>query len=268
MLIEYDGYTLEKTDGLGILTFNRPDRYNAMTTKMIFVEFPKLFKDLHYDDDIRALIITGTGDKAFSAGFDVNEIISATGGRPPEWNILEKMQPFGYFAEPLYQLERPVIAALNGVAAGAGASMALLSDIRIASENARFSMAFVKRGLIPDAGATFLLPRLIGTSKAFEIMYTGDTIDAKTAYDIGLVNKIVPAASLMDEAKALAMKLLKNSPLALAQVKRAIHGGIVNNFEQQLVVESYAQALLRNTQDFHEATDAFLNKREPEFKGQ
>ena len=160
-----------------------------------------------------------------------------------------------------------MIAAINGVAAGAGISIALLSDIRIASENARFIMSFVQRGLIPDGGSTFTMPRLIGAAKSFELMYTGDTVDAEEAERIGLVSKVVPASKLMSEVNALAKKLVKGPPLTLAQIKRAIHFGLTNDLEQQLFFESYAERFLWRTEDFKEGVDSFLEKRDPQFRG-
>lgn len=262
--MQHKGLTLEKQEGIAVLTFNRPEKLNAITSEMFRI-LPKLFKELGEDDEVHVLIITGAG-KAFCAGADVGEMDSDA----PLASALtrgEKLQAMGAFVTLLYNLEKPVIAAINGVAAGAGVSIALVSDIRIASENARFRMAFVHRGLIPDCGATFSMPRLIGAGKSFELMYTGDIIDAKEAERIGLVNKVVPAANLMDEANALAKRLAKSPSLTLAQIKRAVHSGLMNNLEEQLYFESYAQDFCQRTEDFKEGVSSFLEKREPQFKG-
>jgi 2-(1,2-epoxy-1,2-dihydrophenyl)acetyl-CoA isomerase len=173
----------------------------------------------------------------------------------------------GNVVEILYDLEKPVIAAVNGVATGAGISIALLSDIRIASENARFGFVFIHRGLLPDCGATFMAPRLLGYSKSFELMYSGDLIGAKEAERIGLVSMVVPPEKLMDEAMALAKKFVNKPPLALAQTKRAIHKGILNNLQDQLYFETYAQNFLFGTEDFREGVNSFFEKREPQWKG-
>ncbi|MCL0102397.1 enoyl-CoA hydratase/isomerase family protein [Dehalococcoidia bacterium] len=236
--MEYEGLTLEKAENIAVLTLNRPERLNALTMKMN-AEFHKLFREVEEDDDVRVLIITGAG-KGFCAGADVDLLASITqlGSNLPRQ---ERLQAIGAFAVPLYNLEKPVIAAVNGIAAGAGTSIALLTDIRIASENARFSMSFVARGAIPDCGATFLMPRLIGAGKSLELMYTGDIIDAREAERIGLANRVVPHDILMDEAVALTRRLAKAAPLALAQIKRAVHNGLLNGLEQQLYFESYAQ---------------------------
>ena len=260
-----EGFTLEKLDGIATLTLNRPDKLNALTTRMRTAAFPRLFRQLQADDDVRVLIITGAG-RAFCAGADVAELGATTQSSPGPGREA-RLQALGSFALLLYNLDKPVIAAINGVAAAAGVSIALLADIRIASENARFGMAFVARGLVPDCGSTFSMPRLLGAAKSLELMYTGDFIDAKEAERIGLVNKVVPHDSLMDEATALARKLAKAPPLTLAQTKRAVHSGLINNLDQQLYFESYAQDFCLQTEDFKEGVSSFLEKREPQFKG-
>lgn len=263
--MDYEGLTLEKAEGVAVLTLKRPERLNALTTTMMHVVFPKLLRELQQDDDVRVLIITGSGT-GFCPGADVSELASLD-EIGSALTREQRLQSIGAFGQILYDLEKPVIAAINGIAAGAGLSIALLSDIRIASESARFSMVFVRRGLIPDCGATFLLPRLVGQARSFELMYTGDIVDAKEAERIGLVNKVVPAARLMEEANGIAKRLAKNPPFALAQIKRAVHMGLLNNLEQQLYFESYAQNFCFGTEDFKEGVDSFLEKREPQFKG-
>lgn len=263
--MDYDGFKLEKKNGMAIITLNRPEKLNALTREMIDVQFPELFPQLEKDTDVHTLIITGTG-RGFCSGADVGAL--ASGRRPGQGgDAYERLQPIGGFASKLYYFLKPTIAAVNGMAAGAGASIAMLCDIRIASDAARFSIAFVRRGLVPDCGATFLMPRLIGSAKAFELMYTGDIIDAQEALKIGLVNKVVPADKLMDETTAFAKRLGEGPPLALAQIKRAIHAGIMNNIESQLFLESYAQNFCFNTEDFKEGVNSFLEKRPPKFQG-
>ncbi len=263
--MEYEGFKLEKIEDIGILTLNRPEKLNAITYKMITYGFPNIFNEIQDDPEIRVLIVTGAG-KAFCVGGDVADLHSFT-EYDPSLNTSQRLRPLASFALSLYNLEKPTIAAINGVAATSGLAIALLCDIRIASENARFGIGFVSRGLIPDCGATFSMPRCIGAAKSFELMYTGDLIDAKEAERIGLVNKIVPKDNVMLEAQALAKRLAKSPPLALAQAKRAIHNGLMNNLEQQLFFESYAQYFLFKTEDFKEGVSSFLEKREAKFKG-
>ncbi len=263
--MEYEGLKLEKSEGIAVLTLNRPEKLNAITVEMGAVGLPKLLREIQDDDDIRVLIITGAG-RGFCAGADVNTLASLT-QLASKLKRQERLQAVGAFALLLYHLEKPVISAINGVAAGAGVSIALLSDIRIASENARFGMVFVDRGLIPDCGATFLMPRILGTGKSFELMYTGDIIDAREAERIGLVDKVVSHETLMTETMALAKRLAKAPPLTLAQIRRAVHSGLLNNLEQQLFFETYAQNFLFGTEDFLEGVNSFLEKREPQFKG-
>jgi len=262
--MEYDGLTLQKKDGIATLTFNRPDKLNALNISMLNKLFPTLFRELDEDDDVRVLIITGAG-KSFCSGADVESLTSENPFGTDK--RAEKLQPVGGFAIALYNLNKPVIAAVNGLAAGGGLSIALLSDIRIASDNAKFSLVFVRRGVIPDCGASFTLPRLIGSARAFELMYTGDVIDAKEAERIGMINKVVPADALMTEVNTLAKRLIKRPPLALAQIRRAVHRGLTNDLEEQLYFESYAQNFCMNSEDFNEGVKSFLEKREPNFKG-
>jgi len=264
--MEYEGLILEKRENIAILTLNRPERLNALTERMITVLFPEIFRELQEDNEVRVLIITGAG-KGFCSGADVAELGSVDDTRKLE-EVQESVQLPSGFPQLLYNLHKPVIAAVNGVAAGAGLSIALLSDLRIASENARFSFAFVRRGLIPDCGCTFLMPRLMGAAKSFELMYTGDIVDAKEAERIGLVNKVVPQHSLMDEVNSLAKRLAEGPPLALAQIKRAIHTALISDLQQQLFFETCAQILCFWTEDFKEGVNAFLDKRKPQFKGQ
>jgi len=262
--MQYEGLKFEKKDGIGILTLNRPQRLNAITVLTLYRELPNILREIQEDDEVRVLIITGAG-KAFCAGAELSQ----------NWDDLsqfelgrnERLQPLGAFALSLYNLEKPVIAAINGAAVGAGVSIALLSDIRIASEAARFSLAFVTRGVIPDCGITFLAPRLLGIARAFELMYTGDLIDAKEAERIGLINKVVPHDRLMIEAVSFAGRIVNGPPLALAQIRRAVHSGLINSLEQQLYFETYAQKFCSGTKDFKEGIDSFLEKRAPQFKG-
>jgi enoyl-CoA hydratase/carnithine racemase len=171
-------------------------------------------------------------------------------------------------ASQLRSMDKPVIGAINGTAAGAGFSIALACDLRIASETARFSMAFILRGLIPDCGGTFFLPKLIGTAEACELIFTGDTIDAGEAARIGLVNRVVPQEKLMEAAEELAKKLIQRPPLALRYAKRAVYEELTDvNLASRLDYEISIDRMLMDTEDCREGVRAFLEKREAKFKG-
>jgi len=262
-----DELILEKREAVAILTFNRPRQMNAISDEMNRVIFPKILKEVNEDKGVRVLIITGTGD-SFCAGADVGQL----GQAALDGKLQDLLEPGGSpiggdWVLPLYNLGKPVIAAVNGVAAGGGVSVALLCDIRIASEKAVFNMAFVRRGLIPDCGCSFLLPRLIGSARSFEYLYTGAAVGAQEAVQVGLANRMVPHAKLMEETMSLAAKIAKSPPLALSQLKKALHYSIHNNPEQQLYFETYAQKYLFATEDFKEGMMAFYEKRDPDFKG-
>ena len=234
---------------------------------MTNVTFPRVLKELQDDRDVRVLVITGKGD-SFCAGADVSILGEAVlTGRVQD--VLEPNgQPIGGgFVNQLYNLGKPTIAAINGVAAGGGVSISLLCDIRLMSDRAYLSMSFTRRGLIPDCGCSYLMPRLIGTARTFEYLYTGAKINASEAERIGLVNRVVAHDKLMDEVYELASRIAKSPPLALAQMKKAIHYGVHNVLEQQVYFETYAQKFLFATEDFKEGLLAFHEKREPDFKG-
>jgi len=265
--MEYEGLILEKKGYVAILTMNRPHRLNALTGEISNEFLPKIFRDIREDDSVRALIITGAG-KGFCTGADIVIFNQAA----EEGRLQDLLEPRGQtiggaFVLGLYNLDKPVIAAVNGVAAGGGVSLALLADIRIASEKALFNLAFVMRGLIPDCGCTYLMPRLLGTGRCYEYMYTGDSIDAREAERIGLVNRVVPHEKLMEEAEALAARIVQGPPLAFKQIKRAVQSGLHNTLEQQLYIETYAQKYLIGSEDFREGLNCFREKRLPQFKG-
>lgn len=263
--MKYDGIILEKDGPIATITLNRPEKLNALTKEMLDEELPSVINEVKTDDEIKAVIITGTG-RGFCSGADVSYLAKRTETRQadPRW---AKLQPLGSFALNFRKLEKPIIGAINGVAAGGGVSLALLCDIRIASENARFSITFVKRGLIPDLGTTYNLTRLIGTSRALELMLLGEYIDAQEAYRVGLVSKVVALDQLMPAAKELAKRLASGASVAQALIKRLAYQAENNNLEEQLYWESYAQNLCFTTEDCKEGVYSFLQKREPVFKG-
>ena len=253
-------------DGVAILTFNRPDKLNAGTTTM-YDGICEVADEVRDNDEVKVLVITGAG-RGFCAGSDVEQRLAVkASGERLERSRKEVIQPVGYFGTSLYSLSKPTIAAINGVAAGAGLSFALLCDIRIASDKARFIAAWVNMGLVPDIGATYLLPRTIGLDKALELVFTGEIIDAKEAERIGLVTKVVPHDDLMKVVDELAAKLAKKPSVAIELMKRGVYRAMGGDYTAQLDFESYAQNICFQTKDFKEATTAFKEKREPHFQG-
>ena len=256
---------LEKEGHVAILTLNRPDKLNAISLNMR-VDLPLALQEVQEDDDLRALIITGAG-KGFCSGADVAVQAARAAGQQAETSRKTILQLTGALILGFEKINKPVIAAVNGIAAGVGLTLALASDIRLASAQARFSAIRVKRGLIADGGATLLLPLIVGLEKALELAFTGDILDAQEAERIGLVSKVVPPEDLMIRAKDLAKKIATNPPISVELVKRVMLEKFRNQFREALFFESYAQGVCRTTQDQKEAVKAFMEKREPVFKG-
>lgn len=256
-----------KEQGIAKITMNRPDRMNAFSEEMT-QGIMTAITEMKQDDSLRVLIITGTG-RAFSSGGDVKAM---AGRLDEEKGADESRRLFGRELAPipmaLAGLEKPTIAAVNGVAVGGGFDLALACDIRIASDRARFSEVFIRRGLIPAMGGTYFLPRLVGIDHACELIWTGDMIDAAEAERIGLVTRVVPHDELEAAAWELALKLAKGPPLAIRVAKRAIYKGLTQDLATAL---EYIQPLLmalRQTEDHAEGARAFVEKREPLFRGQ
>lgn len=263
---QYKEIIYEKEDGIAIITLNRPDRLNAIGWSMR-LELPEAIEDVQRDANIRVLILTGAG-RGFCAGGDVKGQMERTQGKVPEEVIrAELREPVGSFGLALHNLGKPTIAAVNGVAVGAGLSLALLCDLRIASEEARFSVRFTQAGLSCDTGLSYALPKVVGMGKALELMLLNDLIDAKEAERIGLVSKVVPANDLMKVAKEIARKIADSAPIATQMMKQVAYLGFTNDLEDQLRVESDAVQRCQKSQDHREAAQAFLEKRTPIFKG-
>jgi enoyl-CoA hydratase/carnithine racemase len=256
---------LEKDGPVAVLTLNRPEKMNAISADMR-VAIPQALQEIQEDDSVRAFILTGAG-RGFCSGADVAVQAARAAGQVTDTSRQTLLQLVGSFILAFEKVNKPVIAAVNGIAAGVGLTMTLTCDIRIASANARFSAIWVKRGLIADGGASLLLPLTVGMEKALELCFTGEVIDAPEAERIGLVSRVVPAEELMKRAKELARKIAANPPISVELAKRVMWEKIRNQLREQLVFESYAQALCRTTQDQKEAVKAFMEKREPQFKG-
>ena len=250
----------EKIDGVGRITFNRPDKFHSVI-KELALEMQSAL-DKCKEDDVRAVMITASG-KAFCAGQDLGE---ATGPDAPKISkiIQEHYNPI---IQKIRHLKKPVVAAVNGVAAGAGASIALCCDIVVAKESASFIQAFSKIGLIPDSGATYFLPRLIGSQRATAIMMTADTINAKEAENMGMIYKSFPDNTFEIESWKLVNKLANMPTKGLALTKKLLNKSYDNNLEEQLIIEEKCQEIAAETEDFKEGVNAFLEKRKPNFKG-
>ncbi len=251
--------------GVALMTLNRPDKYNSLSTQMVEDLFPTLFKQVQEDPKIRVLVISGNG-KAFCAGGDVGERVKGLADGTVKRKNPE--EPLGAFLIPMALIKKPIIGAINGIAAGIGLSLALLCDIRIASERSSFCSVFVRRGMMPDGAMTLTLPLIVGLPKALELSMTGDKISAEEAHRINLVNKVVKHELLMTEAGALARKLSAGPPIALAFIKRGMKRMMRANLEEALTLESWGQNTLRKTKDHQEGIEAFLQKREPLFTGE
>jgi 2-(1,2-epoxy-1,2-dihydrophenyl)acetyl-CoA isomerase len=253
---------LEKSNAIATITFNRPQVFNAFN-KAMRNEMLEALDDCQKDPSVRCVLITGTG-KAFCAGTDLGEI-SDNENVPSFREILND----GYNAIVLKirQLEKPVIAAVNGVAAGAGANLAVACDITIAHENARFIQSFSKIGLIPDSGGTWLLPRLIGFAKASALMFLGESVTAKEAEDLGMIYKCVEDTHFKDYVENITQKIANMPTKALALTKQALNKSIFEGIENQLLNETEWQGMAGATEDYKEGVAAFIEKRKPNFKG-
>ncbi|MCD6580374.1 MAG: enoyl-CoA hydratase/isomerase family protein [Desulfuromusa sp.] len=255
-------YEKEKENAIGVVTLNRPGSLNALSFKMK-EELSAVFDEMEKDEEVRTVILTG-GKKTFCAGADIKERASKQTSQPEVY--FNQMKTHRLFCK-IEDFEKPVIAAVSGVAVGGGCELALVCDLRIASETARFGVPEVRLGMIPAAGGTQRLPRLIGPTKAKELLYTGDFIDAVEAYRVGLANKVVSVDRLMDEAKVFARKLVEKPPLSVKFAKRAVNVGMQLDLTSALDYEAHCAALLVVSEDYLEGFKAFVEKRKPVFKG-
>jgi enoyl-CoA hydratase/carnithine racemase len=245
---------------IAIFTINRPEALGALNVEGMR-QLHNAFIDFRDDDELLVGIITGTGDKAFSAGVDIKDylpFVKRTTDKP--WK-----RPAGIMRG--LDIWKPLIAACNGLTIGGGLEIALACDMMIASENATFGLPEVTVGLCPGGGGTQRLPRTIPRRIAAEMLFTGKTIDAQEAYRIGLVNKVVPLADLMSEAKKLAVTICRNAPLAVRAAKEAMIRGLSMSFEDGLKLEDDFQRYIMSTKDFEEGITAFREKRKPKFEG-
>jgi enoyl-CoA hydratase len=258
--VTYQTLLFEKKDGIGTVTLNRPEALNALNSD-VYNELYDVFEKIENDEEVRVVILTGSGDRAFAAGSDVVEMANMN-----TLEIQKFMATIRKASDRIYTLTKPTIAAIHGYALGGGCELSMCCDLRICSEKARFGQPEINLGLIPGAGGTQRLARLVGVAKAKEMIFLGDRIDAATALGLGLVNKVVPPEKLMDEAMDWAKKLAGKSGPVLAMAKIAINTGVDTDMQSGLDMEAKCDALCFATEDQKEGMKAFLEKREAVFK--
>ena len=252
----------EIKNNIAFITLNRPEKFNAFNREMALLLQEKL-DECESSKEIRCVFITGAG-RAFCAGQDLAEVVDPEG--PGMKKILR--EHYNPIISKIRKLNKPVVAAVNGVAAGAGANIALCCDVVVAAQSASFIQAFSKIGLIPDSGGTYFLPRLIGVQKASAFMMLGDKIDAEEAERIGMIYKFFPDNIFIEEAEKIAATLAGLPTKALAYTKQALNKSLEQNLEQQLHTEDELQQEAASTNDFNEGVAAFLEKRKPKFTGE
>ncbi len=262
-----DEVLYELRDGIATLTLNRPERLNTISREMLML-LGQLLLRADADPAVRVVVLTGAG-RAFCAGLDLNDATKGSGiGSQNDANTA--MTTLDLKTAPptiLFNMEKPTICALNGSAAGYGMDMALGCDIRIMADGAKFAAAFVKRGIVPESGGTWFLPRMIGWAKAAELIFTGRTLSARESLAMGLANEVVPAADLTARVNAVAAEIAGNAPLAVQAAKRMMRAGLSENFGEH-VHHVFLQLLpLFRTEDFREGMMSFLEKRPPHFTG-
>ncbi|MCC8944812.1 enoyl-CoA hydratase/isomerase family protein [Bradyrhizobium sp. Arg62] len=251
----------EKRNGIAYVTLNRPKVLNALDATT-WADLRSAFEDAKADSSVRGVILTGAGDKAFVAGADISELARVDAYEAEEFSR------FGHEVLNLIEnLGKPVIAAINGFALGGGCETAMACTIRIAAEHAKFGQPEVKLGLLPGGGGTQRLPRLVGKGRALQLILTGETISAREAYRIGLVNEVVPAANLIARAEAVLKQIAANAPIAVKYSLDAANKGLDTSQSEGLALEASYFGICASTEDKREGTTAFLEKRAPEFQG-
>ncbi len=251
----------EKSEGVATITLNRPDALNAFS-KEVVDEVLHAVEDIRNDENVRVVVLTGAGEKAFSAGADIKAMKGMNALRARKLSLMGEKLCLAF-----ENLEKPVIAAINGYALGGGLEVAMSCDLRIASENARMGQTEINIGLIPGWGGTQRLARLVGVGKAKELVYTGKMIDAKTAEQLGIVNIVVPVDKFRETVRQFALELASKAPVALKVAKALINKGSEISLDAALALEREGFGVVASTEDLQEGVGAFTEKRKPAFKG-
>ncbi len=269
--MEFEQILYDKAEGVATITLNRPERMNAFTPTMIR-EWAQALEDARTDRDVSAVIVTGAG-RGFCAGADLRGGSDLTAGARDDEPITAAGRR-NWLRDGVHNvprqvalLDKPYIAAVNGAAVGAGMDMCSMADIRIASEQARFAMTYVKIGLVPGDGGCYYLPRIVGLAKALELIWTGDFIDAQEAFRIGYVTKVVPPDDLLPTARELAERIARGPAVAIQLAKRLAYRSQTSDVHEALEAASHSMGIVQATEDAREGPRAFAEKREPQFKG-
>lgn len=255
----------EMNDYIATVTLNRPEAMNALTREL-YGELEQAMRNAHSDPEVRCVIITGEG-RAFCSGDDVKQIMLGEQREASTARLRDVRPRPTPAAVAVLECDKPVIAAVNGPAVGWGMDLTLFCDIRIASDRAKFGELFIKRGLVSDLGGLWRLPQVVGPSKAAELLFTGDIIDAQEAERIGLVSKVVPHEELMEAATALATKIAANPPIAMRYMKEGLRKSFPGNMQEMGAYVGSSLAYLFTTEDHREGALSFVERREPVFKG-
>jgi enoyl-CoA hydratase len=260
-VLKLENLLYEKKGPIAYVTINRPKVLNALN-QAVFADLKAAFEDARDDANVRAVILTGAGDKAFAAGADIAEMSNYTAVQAEA--ATRRAQGV---TELIENLGKPVIAAVNGFALGGGCELAMACTIRVASDTARFGQPEVKIGIMPGAGGTQRLPRLVGKGRALQLILTGEIIGAQEAYRLGLVNEIVPSASVIARAEAIINQIISNAPIGVKHSIEAVNKGLDGNVAEGLLLEASLFAICAGSDDKKEGTSAFLSKRAPKFQG-